>query len=59
MDPDNCPHDQGTYHDKEDTTFPDVKRCNICDVTMNYSDKEYDGDCIDTSLFWEDDDDLW
>mgnify|MGYP001275082281 CR=1 FL=1 len=44
MDPDDCPHNEGTYHDKEDYTFPDVQRCNLCDVVMNYSEKEYNDD---------------
>lgn len=60
MDPDDCKHDCGTYHDKQDHTFPDVQRCNLCDVVMNYSRKEYNAD-LGESIFDDDvcDDEPW
>jgi len=58
MDPDDCKHNCGAYHDKEDFTFPDVMRCNCCDKVMNYSRKEYDD--LEEGYFWYDDeDDIW
>jgi len=55
MDPDDCKHNEGVYHDKEDNTFPDIERCNLCGVVMNYSRKEYDD--LEEGDFWYDDDD--
>lgn len=54
----DCPHDKGTYHDKNDFHHPDIERCNLCDEVMNYSKKEYEGDLYDDE-FWGDEDDDW
>lgn len=57
MNPEDCPHNEGTCHDKEDYTFQDVQRCNLCDVVMNYSRKEYDD--LEEGDFWYDENDDW
>ena len=45
MDPDLCPHNEGTYVDREEHMLGfDYKRCVLCDVVLNVSEKEFYSD---------------
>ena len=52
----DCKHDQGSYIDKEDMSHDVVERCNLCDMCLNLSEKEYNEGDGDTGFF---DDDVW
>jgi hypothetical protein len=47
-----CTHKYGTYTEKDE---PGVKRCNDCDVVMNMTKREFEGDLYDSD-FWDDED---